>query len=143
VLDVVFSDSVEDGGFYDNNGGLDYHIPIEGGKGTMPGLKVGVVGGVLRVESACRGLGGGGRGQRAWGQAVRHLLWLTSRGGSGLLCLYLLHNLRVLASRPTPPTPTHLPLLCPPPALPPPPPRWCMWLLRWRPSPRWAAWVMW
>lgn len=27
-------------GFYDNNKGLDYHIPVEGGKGTMPTLRV-------------------------------------------------------------------------------------------------------
>ena len=32
TLDLVFSDSGElTGGFYDNNKGLDYHIPVEGG----------------------------------------------------------------------------------------------------------------
>lgn len=43
VLDVVFTDSPSqraDAAFVDNNGGLDYHIPIEGGQGTMPGLTV-------------------------------------------------------------------------------------------------------
>lgn len=39
VLDVVFNDG-ENSTFFDNNGGLDYHIPVEGGKGVMPGLKV-------------------------------------------------------------------------------------------------------
>lgn len=35
TLDVVFSDSGElTGGFYDNNKGLDYHIPVEGGSGA-------------------------------------------------------------------------------------------------------------
>lgn len=41
VLDVVFADSESASGFFDNNGGLDYHIPVEGGRGVMPGLKVG------------------------------------------------------------------------------------------------------
>jgi hypothetical protein len=41
VLDVVFADSESAQSFHDDNGGLDYHIPIEGGKGVMPGLKVG------------------------------------------------------------------------------------------------------
>eukprot|EP00775_Hariotina_reticulata_P005611 gene5611-5849_t len=41
MLDVVFADGPgAQAGFFDNNGGLDYHIPIEGGTGTMPGLKV-------------------------------------------------------------------------------------------------------
>jgi starch synthase len=40
VLDVVFADSESAQSFHDDNGGLDYHIPIEGGKGVMPGLKV-------------------------------------------------------------------------------------------------------
>lgn len=41
MLDVVFADGPgAQAGFFDNNGGLDYHIPIEGGSGTMPGLKV-------------------------------------------------------------------------------------------------------
>ena len=49
VLDVVFSDG-ESSTFQDNNGGLDYHIPIEGGKGVMPGIKVRAGG---RVYCAC------------------------------------------------------------------------------------------
>eukprot|EP00879_Flechtneria_rotunda_P007886 GHRR01008263.1.p1 GENE.GHRR01008263.1~~GHRR01008263.1.p1 ORF type:complete len:1096 (+),score=490.52 GHRR01008263.1:107-3289(+) len=41
MLDVVFADGEGvTAGFYDSNGGLDYHIPIEGGIGVMPGLKV-------------------------------------------------------------------------------------------------------
>lgn len=41
VLDVVFTDSVEQkSAFVDNNGSLDYHIPIQGGRGVMPGLNV-------------------------------------------------------------------------------------------------------
>jgi hypothetical protein len=40
VLDVVFSDSDSGGGFFDSNGGLDYHIPVEGGSGKVPALKV-------------------------------------------------------------------------------------------------------
>lgn len=51
VLDVVFNDG-ENSTFFDNNGGLDYHIPVEGGKGAMPGIKV-----CLCV------FGGGGEGQ--------------------------------------------------------------------------------
>ena len=27
-------------GFYDNNKGLDYHIPVQGGRGVMPTLRV-------------------------------------------------------------------------------------------------------
>ncbi|WIA34022.1 hypothetical protein OEZ86_012404 [Tetradesmus obliquus] len=40
VLDVVFADSADSQSFHDDNGGLDYHIPIEGGRGVVPGLKV-------------------------------------------------------------------------------------------------------
>eukprot|EP01025_Chloroclados_australasicus_P026535 TRINITY_DN26388_c1_g1_i6.p1 TRINITY_DN26388_c1_g1~~TRINITY_DN26388_c1_g1_i6.p1 ORF type:complete len:800 (+),score=97.95 TRINITY_DN26388_c1_g1_i6:62-2461(+) len=41
VMDVVFSDTGDlHGGFQDNNHGLDYHIPIQGGQGTLPGLNV-------------------------------------------------------------------------------------------------------
>jgi hypothetical protein len=60
MLDVVFADGPgAQAGFYDNNGGLDYHIPIEGGTGTMPGLKVSssvrpFVGG--GEQCSCRGL---------------------------------------------------------------------------------------
>ncbi len=40
-MDVLFSDTSSDkGGFFDNNGGLDYHIPVVGGTGVVPGLKV-------------------------------------------------------------------------------------------------------
>jgi hypothetical protein len=39
IMDVVFNDG-ESSTFVDNNGGLDFHIPIEGGKGVMPGIKV-------------------------------------------------------------------------------------------------------
>lgn len=28
------------GGFYDNNKGLDYHVPVKGGAGAMPQLRV-------------------------------------------------------------------------------------------------------
>ncbi len=41
VLDLVFSDSGSEGsGFYDNNGGLDYHVPVEGGTGSPLQLHV-------------------------------------------------------------------------------------------------------
>lgn len=41
TLDVVFMDSVDEhGGFYDNNAGLDYHIPIEGSEIPLPQLKI-------------------------------------------------------------------------------------------------------
>lgn len=41
VLDVVFTDNEStNAAFIDNNGGLDYHIPLEGGKGVMTGLNV-------------------------------------------------------------------------------------------------------
>jgi hypothetical protein len=36
VLDVVLSDVEGGEGTYDNRGGLDYHIPIEGGVGAKP-----------------------------------------------------------------------------------------------------------
>jgi starch synthase len=40
-MDVVFSDSGDQhGGFYDNNGGLDYHLPVTGAPGQLPGLHV-------------------------------------------------------------------------------------------------------
>lgn len=40
-MDLVFTDTgAMTGGFYDNNGGLDYHIPVENGTGTLPGLYV-------------------------------------------------------------------------------------------------------
>lgn len=36
-LDFVFSNVLGGDGIYDNRGGFDYHLPIEGGIGTMPG----------------------------------------------------------------------------------------------------------
>jgi hypothetical protein len=60
VLDVVFNDG-ENSTFFDNNGGLDYHIPVEGGKGVMPGLKVRPGGGGIGYTDLpmCVLLGGG------------------------------------------------------------------------------------
>ncbi len=41
VMDLVFSDTGDlHGGFYDNNGGLDYHIVCTGGSGQAPRLRV-------------------------------------------------------------------------------------------------------
>lgn len=41
VMDLVFSDTGDlHGGFYDNNGGLDYHIVCTGGTGQSPLLKI-------------------------------------------------------------------------------------------------------
>jgi hypothetical protein len=53
VLDVVFADSESMQSFHDDNGGLDYHIPIEGGKGVMPGLKVRLHAGAALCATAC------------------------------------------------------------------------------------------
>ncbi|CAD7701776.1 unnamed protein product [Ostreobium quekettii] len=41
VMDLVFSDTGDlHGGFYDSNNGLDFHIPVEGGKGKMEPIRV-------------------------------------------------------------------------------------------------------
>ena len=41
TLDLVFHDGPTPGqGFVDDNGGLDYHIPVAGGVGPAPALKV-------------------------------------------------------------------------------------------------------
>jgi hypothetical protein len=40
TLDLVFADAPGAGGFRDDNGGLDYHIPVTGGAGPAPTLKV-------------------------------------------------------------------------------------------------------
>ena len=41
VGDFVFLDSAnEHSGFYDNNNGLDYHVPVTGASGTLPPLRV-------------------------------------------------------------------------------------------------------
>ena len=40
TLDLVFTDSAGAGGFADDNGGLDYHVPVEGAAGAAPALKV-------------------------------------------------------------------------------------------------------
>ncbi|GAB4813944.1 hypothetical protein N2152v2_000990, partial [Parachlorella kessleri] len=41
VMDLVFLDSSDShGGFYDNNKGVDYHMPVIGGTGTLRNLKV-------------------------------------------------------------------------------------------------------
>ncbi|MEW5300883.1 MAG: hypothetical protein WDW36_003779 [Sanguina aurantia] len=39
-IDLMFSDSASSGGFHDDNGGLDYHTPIEGSDACDAGLKV-------------------------------------------------------------------------------------------------------
>ncbi|PRW39290.1 Soluble starch synthase chloroplastic amyloplastic isoform A [Chlorella sorokiniana] len=41
VLDIAFLDSRDKhGGFYDDNKGMDYHVPVVGGTGTVPTLRV-------------------------------------------------------------------------------------------------------
>lgn len=41
VIDLVFSDTGDlHGGFHDNNGGLDYHIPVAGAEGQLKPLHV-------------------------------------------------------------------------------------------------------
>lgn len=41
VGDFVFLDSAnEHSGFYDNNNGLDYHVPVSGASGTLPPLRI-------------------------------------------------------------------------------------------------------
>lgn len=40
-MDMVFSDTGDlQGGFYDSNGGLDYHVPVSGGVGSAVRLSV-------------------------------------------------------------------------------------------------------
>lgn len=40
-MDMVFSDTGDlQGGFYDSNGGLDYHVPVSGGVGAAVRLNV-------------------------------------------------------------------------------------------------------
>lgn len=39
-LDLVFSDSAKEAAFYDNNNGLDYHVPVVGGSQKKPKLHV-------------------------------------------------------------------------------------------------------
>lgn len=40
-MDLVFSDSGDmHGGFFDNNGGLDYHLPVAGAEGQLKPLHV-------------------------------------------------------------------------------------------------------
>jgi starch synthase len=41
VADLVFLDSENiSSGFYDNNGGLDYHVPVAGAPGRLPPLRI-------------------------------------------------------------------------------------------------------
>lgn len=41
VVDIAFLDSRDKhGGFYDDNKGMDYHVPVVGGTGTVPTLRV-------------------------------------------------------------------------------------------------------
>lgn len=40
MMDFVFSDVPGGDGTYDNRGGFDYHIPVEGSKKKEPGLHV-------------------------------------------------------------------------------------------------------
>ena len=63
-LDFVFSDAAE-GGSYDNRGGLDYHLPVEGGVVAEPPLYVCHV--AVEMAPICKvwGVGAGewGRGE--------------------------------------------------------------------------------
>jgi hypothetical protein len=63
TLDLVFQDSPGGQGFRDDNGGLDYHIPVTGGRGAAPNLKVVHV----AVEMAPIAKVGGGAGGPARG----------------------------------------------------------------------------
>lgn len=81
TLDLVFQDAPGGGGqgFVDDNGGLDYHIPVEGGKGQAPALKVVHVA-VEMAPIAKVGL---------WGQCVSVARWsywgqVAGRGGQTL-----------------------------------------------------------
>lgn len=41
MMDMVFSDTGDlHGGFYDNNAGVDYHVPISGASVTRPPLRI-------------------------------------------------------------------------------------------------------
>ena len=41
IADLVFLDSDNiSSGFYDNNAGLDYHIPVSGAPGALPPLRI-------------------------------------------------------------------------------------------------------
>jgi starch synthase len=40
ALDLVFRDAAGAAGFVDDNGGLDYHVPVEGAAGPAPALRV-------------------------------------------------------------------------------------------------------
>ena len=65
VLDVVLSDVPGGDGTYDNRGGLDYHIPVEGGVGAKPRPLHVVHIAVEMAPIAKVGAGGGGGGWRA------------------------------------------------------------------------------
>ena len=69
VADFVFLDSNnEQMGYYDNNNGLDYHVPVTGAQGTLPPLRVAHV----SVEMApIAKVGGMGDVVTALGRAVQ------------------------------------------------------------------------
>lgn len=69
VADFVFLDSDnEQSGFYDNNNGLDYHVPVFGAQGTLPPLRIAHV----SVEMApIAKVGGMGDVVTALGRAVQ------------------------------------------------------------------------
>ena len=67
-VDFVFSDAYE-GGQFDNKGGLDYHLPVEGSVVEEPPLNVCHI--AVEMAPICKvcGQGGGWKGKRAgsWG----------------------------------------------------------------------------
>jgi Starch synthase catalytic domain/Starch/carbohydrate-binding module (family 53) len=69
VADFVFLDCAnEQTGFYDNNNGLDYHVPVVGAQGTLPPLRIAHV----SVEMApIAKVGGMGDVVTALGRAVQ------------------------------------------------------------------------
>jgi hypothetical protein len=69
VADFVFLDSNnEQAGFYDNNNGLDYHVPVTGAQGVLPPLRIAHV----SVEMApIAKVGGMGDVVTALGRAVQ------------------------------------------------------------------------
>ena len=59
-LDLVFSDSANDAAFFDNNNGLDYHVPVVGSSQTKPQLSV------VHVAVEMAPVAKVGRGLSAW-----------------------------------------------------------------------------
>ncbi|MEW5313652.1 MAG: hypothetical protein WDW38_005201 [Sanguina aurantia] len=63
-IDLMFSDSASSGGFHDDNGGLDYHTPIEGSDACDAGLKVVHISCEMAPIAKVGGMGDGGLGDK-------------------------------------------------------------------------------